>query len=256
MKKIILLTIMVVSGVTAMAQSTREVKGTVTDKSGNPIPGVRVETKESTETTVTDIDGSFTIKVLDTEKKVTARYAGLQPTSKAIQDGMVIVMKPGRSNKGFSEDEGKSANWFLSAQGSLSLGDIYSASKGRKDMSGKVGLMVGVLAKGGVYTKVMFCPDDDTKCKTFNSISLGVTTKIFSNFYAYFGAGYSQIFSYKQYTTTSTPFYSSVNRIGNVFETGFIGKIGRHFMINAGYGINTNFHSNSHDINFGIGYVF
>ena len=248
MKKIILLALLAVSGATAMAQSTRKVKGTVTDKSGNPIPGVRVESKGSTETVVTDVDGSFTIKVLDTDKKVVARYAGLKPSVKTAADGMVIVMTPGSSNKGISDGE-RTCNWFVSAQGALSLGDIYSISKGSKDMSGKVGLMVGVLGKVGAYGKVMFCPDDDTDCEVFNSVSLGINAQICKGLYGYLGVGGGQVFGCWKSST-------AVNHYGTLFEVGVIGKFGRHFMLNAGYTINTDFDCKSHDINLGIGYVF
>lgn len=246
---------MAVSGATAMAQSTREVKGTVTDKSGNPIPGVRVESKGSTETVVTDVDGSFTIKVLDSDNKVVARYAGLKPSAKTAADGMVIVMAPGSSNKAFSDRESFS-NWFISAQGALSLGNIYSISNNSKDFSGKVGLMVGCLGKVGAYGKVMFCPDDDTDCKVFNSASLGVTAQIYKGLYGYVGVGGGQVFGYWKNTIGGASYYTPVNHYGTLFEAGVIGKFGRHFMLNVGYTINTDFDCNSHDINLGIGYVF
>ena len=57
MKKLLFSLALLLSAFQLMAQNV--VKGTVTDKDGNPIPGVKVEIKGGTESTITDLDGTF-----------------------------------------------------------------------------------------------------------------------------------------------------------------------------------------------------
>lgn len=60
MKKIFLFALLLSAGISLSAQNT--VSGTVTDKKGNPIPGAKVEIKGGTESTITELDGTFTLE--------------------------------------------------------------------------------------------------------------------------------------------------------------------------------------------------
>ena len=61
----------------AKAQSTKEVKGVVIDKNGNPLPGAKVQATGGAETAVTDADGTFNIEVSRWLKSLTATYPGM-----------------------------------------------------------------------------------------------------------------------------------------------------------------------------------
>ena len=78
MKRTLLMLLMVGVTVGAMAQTTREVKGTVIDKNGNPLPGAKVEATGGAENTVTDADGTFSIEVPRYLKRMTATYPGMK----------------------------------------------------------------------------------------------------------------------------------------------------------------------------------
>lgn len=62
---------------TVSAQTTREVTGTVLDELGGPLPGVTILVDKSPRGVVTDIDGTFTIKVQNNEILVVS-YLGYQ----------------------------------------------------------------------------------------------------------------------------------------------------------------------------------
>ena len=61
----------------SIAQTAREVTGVVFDEMGTPLPGATILVDKSTRGVVTDIDGSFSIKVTDTDILV-FNYVGYQ----------------------------------------------------------------------------------------------------------------------------------------------------------------------------------
>lgn len=72
----------------SFAQSL-SVSGTVKDESGSPMPGVTVVVKGTTNGTITDADGLFSIKVQDSKSSLTFSFVGME--SQTIEIG-------GRSN--------------------------------------------------------------------------------------------------------------------------------------------------------------
>lgn len=74
MKRIILLLI-AVAGIAATAPAQNFVQGTVTDRSHEPMPGVRVSsTKKNGASTLTDLDGNFTLD--ERPRRIMAEYVG------------------------------------------------------------------------------------------------------------------------------------------------------------------------------------
>ena len=61
MNKILLVFILLIAPGFLMAQ---EVNGTVSDSSGEPIPGVNISEKNTNNGTITDFDGNYTLSLI------------------------------------------------------------------------------------------------------------------------------------------------------------------------------------------------
>ena len=134
-KSLLMILVCCMASFSAFAQSTKEVKGAVIDKNGNPLPGAVVEATGGAESAIVDADGTYTIEVPIWLKKLTARYAGMESKTKKIKNGNVIFELSPNKNK-----------WFVNLVGSY---DFYSLEMGR------VGIMAGYVNKWGGYLKVM-----------------------------------------------------------------------------------------------------
>lgn len=77
---------------TIMAQTSREVLGMVHDELGEPLPGATVMVDKSTRGVVTDIDGSFAIKVSDNDVLIFS-YIGYQEQKIAVEKQRRIIVK-------------------------------------------------------------------------------------------------------------------------------------------------------------------
>ena len=84
MKKLLLLGFfLLLCSLYLSAQNT--VSGTVTDKKGNPIPGAKVEIKGGTESTITELDGTFTLETKIPAQKVKVYYVGMQSKEQKVK---------------------------------------------------------------------------------------------------------------------------------------------------------------------------
>ena len=72
-------------------QSTRTVKGTVTDSNGDPLVGVTVTEKGTKNTVITDIDGVFTISV-HAKAQLELSYIGFVATTVQAKPNMAIKL--------------------------------------------------------------------------------------------------------------------------------------------------------------------
>lgn len=61
-----------------------EVKGVVTDESGEPLPGVSILEKGTTNGTVTDLDGNFTLQVASSESILVFSFIGMQGLERTV----------------------------------------------------------------------------------------------------------------------------------------------------------------------------
>lgn len=59
----------------------KEISGVITDKSGEPLIGVTIMAKGSTNGAVSDIDGNFTLQNVSPGQEITLSYVGYNPTS-------------------------------------------------------------------------------------------------------------------------------------------------------------------------------
>ncbi|MEQ9305261.1 MAG: carboxypeptidase-like regulatory domain-containing protein, partial [Marinoscillum sp.] len=94
MKKILLTVTLALSVFAMMAQSV--VTGTVTDDSGEGLPGATVLIKGTQSGTITDVDGSFTLNVSEGTPLVVS-YMGFESLDAMASNGMSVALKPGTS---------------------------------------------------------------------------------------------------------------------------------------------------------------
>ncbi|WP_163323113.1 SusC/RagA family TonB-linked outer membrane protein [Draconibacterium mangrovi] len=98
MKKIaLIMSFLVLLGVTVVNAQTKIVTGTVTSSEDNlPIPGVSVSVAGTTLGTVTDIDGVFNLKVPQDGKALVASFVGMKTQTVELGEGSdyTIVMEP------------------------------------------------------------------------------------------------------------------------------------------------------------------
>lgn len=72
------------------------VTGTITDSDfGDPLPGVNVVIEGTTQGTVTDIDGKFTIKVPSEESQLTFSYVGMETQTITVGEQRIMDVKLG-----------------------------------------------------------------------------------------------------------------------------------------------------------------
>ena len=81
----------------AIASAQVEVKGTVVDETGEGVIGATVMEKGTSNGTVTDFDGNFTVKVKSGAVLVFS-YVGFQTLELPAQNGMKVVMKDDSQN--------------------------------------------------------------------------------------------------------------------------------------------------------------
>lgn len=78
-----------------MQQKQRTIKGTVSDEYGEPLIGVSVLVQGTTTGTITDIDGNYTLEILNDEAVLEFSYIGYQKTSLRVAgaSSFNIIMK-------------------------------------------------------------------------------------------------------------------------------------------------------------------
>lgn len=238
MKKIILMFALCLSGMTAMAQSTRIIKGAVVDKNGNPLPGATVESTNGAESTVVDADGTFTLEVPRWLNTATAKYAGMYNKKMKVQDGDMI----------FRMTSNKDRLWMVNAIGGYGMGG---------DLNGgfTFGAMGAYLGNWGGYLKLLFCVDENfTDLPGCPTVTVGVTKRMFNFMHVYAGAGFSPVNNDDDYYHD---YDVPTGSVGAAFDLGFIFLPVRHMSVNLGYTLAYNFHGVSNSfVQFGIGYTF
>lgn len=253
MKKLFLMFAVVTMSLTALAQTTRTIKGAVIDKSGNPLPGATVEATGGSDITTVDADGTFSLEAPIWLKKVTARYAGLQSNTMKVKDGDII----------FQMSNSKKKQWYIIANYSHIFCDdrlyynehFYGGNMG--------GLMWGFIGKWGWYMK----------------LNAGVYLKSYRHYY-YSYQDYRYSYDYYSYhkddlaITFTTGVSKRITDFLHVYmglgvgkqpdhdasvvpEIGFIGKFKKHLLLNLSYQCIASYRPDpGHVVNVGIGYAF
>lgn len=148
MKKLFLLTGLLMASLIASAQQV--VSGTVTDKDGNPIPGAKVEIVGSTESCITELDGTYSIETTDKAKKVKVYYAGMQTEVERIKPDMIVEL----STTNWWKAQPDKYRWLVSLQGAFPVEDASDPS---------FGLMFGRVKNIGWYVKGVYRPTQSTE---------------------------------------------------------------------------------------------
>lgn len=196
MKKLFLLIGLCLAG-TAWLSAQNIVSGTVTDKKGNPIPGVKVEILGGTESTITELDGTFRLETGSPARKVKVYYAGMQPKAQKVKPDMLIKM----SETSWWNEKPDKYRWFLGAQIVIPNFDEVRPSYGF--MLGRV-KNIGWYVKGvynkpqstvGAYSennmKEYYWTTGESK-QSFWSATGGVVARLWSPIHLYAGLGYGQ----------------------------------------------------------------
>lgn len=96
MKKLILSGILLLAGFMGLT-AQNVVNGKVVDNEGNPIPGAKIEVVGSTESTITELDGTFRLETQKPVKKVKAFYVGMQTKTQTVKPDMLIKLQQSNS---------------------------------------------------------------------------------------------------------------------------------------------------------------
>lgn len=261
MKKLIAMLVTVICTV-PMIVAQESVSGVVVDKKGNPLPGVRIEVPGSSDWTVSDLDGTFTITPPFGSKKVQATYAGMNSRKVKLKDGMRIKMKEGN----WWTRKPDEWNWLVEA---VAVFPQEICEEGRV-FNPAYGLMVGRVKKFGYYVKGVTNTfggnskewNDQTsgfidgQKSTYWSATGGGIVRLGCPIHFYVGVGYSDYRHLLKDMSGNWYDYSD-NRInGWSVEYGLMLRMNR-VMISLGScrGYKTD-HKRAWAGNFGIGYTF
>ncbi|WP_052356155.1 carboxypeptidase-like regulatory domain-containing protein [Bacteroides timonensis] len=262
MKKLLLLGFFLsLGGFYLSAQNT--VSGIVTDKKGNPIPGAKVEIKGGTESTITELDGTFTLETKTPAQKVKVYYVGMQAKEQKVKPDMLIKM----SDSSWWREKPDKYRWLVGVQ--MAVPDDCL------ELTPSFGLMLGRVKNIGWYVKGVYSKKQSTagsmgeedyywttgksKC-SYVSATGGVIVRLWSPIYLYAGAGYFDREAAWQLANGDYYKYSPDTYSGVAADFGVMLKIKR-FFINAGatYGfpLDGGYDSTKKGVgNFGVGMYF
>ena len=86
--------------------------GTIVDNNGNPLPGAKIDAKGTNLNTITDADGSFSIEIPRSLRKIIISYPGLHKTT---------VYLHGRADNPLVLKIGKHSSGIINVNGNFSL---------------------------------------------------------------------------------------------------------------------------------------
>ena len=259
--RVLIMAALLVGSLHLLAQN--KVTGTVTDKDGNPIPGAKVEVKGGTESTITELDGTFVLETKSPVKKVKVYYVGMQSKEQKVKPDMLIKM----SNSSWWREKPDKYRWFLGVQGAFV--DV-------EDLRPSFGLMAGRVKNIGWYVKGLYSyvssSGDQLSSPEFSyshwltgdldysywNATAGVICRLGCPIHLYVGGGYfGRSVVWKTYDGTNLD-YSPDCISGFTADAGLMLKMKRVF-VNFGMSMNlvkTELCDFFAACNFGIGYFF
>lgn len=139
----------------ASGQAT--IKGTVTDRQGDPLPGVKVTIKNSSVSALTDLDGTFSLNTYNTARKakiLSFDYGGYNKAKLKIKSNDTWIenadVKMVRSNA-WNRIPGRHGNWLIGIESAF----------GQSFAQPAVGIMAGWCKRAGAYIKIGARPNGD-----------------------------------------------------------------------------------------------
>lgn len=243
---ILTLALICLGSMSALAQSTRVVKGAVVDKNGNPLPGAVVEATGGAESAVVDADGTYAIEVPIWLKSLTAKYAGMRTKKMNLNTPGDVVFRMKKQ----SDEKG----WFVGAVGAGAFSDEWAINT-----VGRLGVMGGYIGNWGGYLKVTPTFGGDSGICGIPSVTVGAIKRIVGPAHFYVGLGYTPVAGlddddYKYYGMSKIdwPIYEN----GMMVDFGFMFKFNK-IITNVGYSYSNSFCCCvNHDLHLGIGYCF
>ncbi|MFV0506652.1 MAG: carboxypeptidase-like regulatory domain-containing protein, partial [Bacteroidales bacterium] len=82
--RVTLALVFILTSALATYAQTKTISGKVTDSNGQPLPGVTVVEKGSTNGTITDVDGKYILVVSSEAKSLTFSFVGMKTEELAI----------------------------------------------------------------------------------------------------------------------------------------------------------------------------
>ncbi len=238
MKKLIAMLVTVFCAV-PMIVAQESVSGVVVDKKGNPLPGVKIEVPGSSDWTVSDLDGTFTLTPPFECNKVLATYAGMNSRKVKLKNGMRIKMKE--------------ENWWTLKpdKWNLFVNAIVAVPDGlmsERNCNPAYGLMVGMVKNWGFYVKgntntfgVKATEIEDwtggliDKQKfTYRSITGGGIVRLGCPIHLYAGVGYAQYSHYLRTLDNEWYLYERSSHHNVVVDLGLLLRIKR-VTVSLGY---------------------
>ncbi len=142
MRTIILSCILVAIGFSAYAQDA--VRGTVVDRHGNPIPGVKLEINDGRDSVFSGLDGTFTLDP-SAYGSLNAYYSGMKPALSRISQDMTITMRP----ETWWNREPYRHRFFISLQTGVRM-DAFGTPT-----APSLGVMFGTVKRWGWYIRAL-----------------------------------------------------------------------------------------------------
>lgn len=150
MKRLLLLSFLLLTGFVCLS-AQNVVSGTVVDRDGNPIPGAKVEIPGSTESTLTELDGTFRLETAHPARTVRVYYVGMVSKTQKVTPDMLIRL----SQENWWNREPQKAEWLIAVQGAFPGEGIDNPA---------FGLMLGKVKRLGWYVKGVYSSSKSTVC--------------------------------------------------------------------------------------------
>lgn len=142
MKRIILMCVLAAAALFS-AHAQDAVRGKVVDKHGNPIPGVKIETRNGKTSTVSGLDGTFSFR--PGANYGYAQYGGFKRTFALMRNDMTIVMRP----ETWWNREPEKHSFFVSLQTGVRM-DAFGTPT-----APSLGVMLGTVKRWGWYIRAL-----------------------------------------------------------------------------------------------------
>lgn len=240
MKKILLLICFLLAGLASLS-AQQIVRGTVTDKDGNPIPGARVEIVGSPEAVITELDGTFRLETRHPANKVKVYYAGMQTKVQTVGPDMVVKL----SKTNWWNKKPHRYGWLVGVQGAFPENGASHPS---------FGLMLGRVKELGWYVKGVAGPGKATDCdyasyhengnlvnywttgkdkRSFYAVTAGIVARLKCPLHLYAGVGYANRKVAWELADGTYAKHTGYSYSGVAIDYGLMLKMGK-FTVNGG----------------------
>ena len=240
----------------ASSNKAKIVSGILLDKKNNPLPGATVQVVGGSESTTTDVDGTFAFEVPMASEKIAIMQNGYDKKVKRITSGEMVIRTR------------KVTKWFINA--SVHYGHIQEPAYSFQEPGYSyismyyhhlgLGLMFGQTKNWGWYTRVSFVNEllgshytifDNFSWKNYQidgvtklALAVGVTKRLVNPLYLYAGVGFEANITSDGFADKVMIYDRECSLYGGhgcEFDLGFLIKPTSKFNINLGASLFTDF---------------